>query len=263
MDFSDARVVITGATGGIGQSSAFLLAQQGASLLLVARDSNKLSCFAKELGDRHQWLSADITTTAGREAIAEKATDFNANILINNAGTSEFNQLANMSDDSLSDAVAINLVGPMCLTRAFLYQVKSSRPKVIINVGSALGSIGYPYYTSYCASKFGLRGFTEALQRELTGSKDTVLYFAPRATATSINSDAVNKMNQALGSATDSPVDVARALVSQLNSGKKRVFIGWPEKIFARLNGFLPEVVDNAIARKFTKIQKFVKLSNN
>ncbi|WDE14538.1 SDR family oxidoreductase [Thalassomonas haliotis] len=262
MKLSDAKVVITGATGGIGQSVAYLLAERGARLLLVGRNSDKLIALVKHMGSEHAWLSADISCAQGRADVMLEARRFGANMLINNAGISEFNELARFSDSQLAQAVNINLLAPMCLTRSFLHELGES-PKVVLNVGSALGSIGYPYYAGYCASKFGLRGFSEALQRELTDSRHQVLYFAPRATDTNINSNAVKQMNRALGSKTDSPQEVAYALVKQLQQGKKRVVIGWPEKLFARLNGCWPEVVDNALAKKFTKIQKFVKMVNS
>ncbi|WDE07691.1 SDR family oxidoreductase [Thalassomonas viridans] len=262
MKLSDARVVITGATGGIAQSTVYLLAERGACLLLVGRNSDKLIALVKHLGSEHSWLSADISTARGRADVMLEAQRFGANMLVNNAGISEFNEFAQFSDARLTEAMNVNLLAPMCLTRSFLYELGDSA-KVVLNVGSALGSIGYPYYSSYCATKFGLRGFTESLQRELTGSPHKVLYFAPRATDTSINSEAVKQMNRALGSKTDSPAAVAEALVKQLEQESKRVFIGWPEKLFTRLNGLWPEVVDNAISKKFTKIQKFVKMVNS
>jgi len=261
MKLSDAKVVITGASGGIGQTTAYLLAERGARLLLVGRNSDKLIGLIKHLGSEHSWLSADISTAQGRADVILEAKRFGANMLINNAGISEFNEFGQLSDERLKAAMDINLLAPMSLTRAFLHDLGDD-PKVVLNVGSALGSIGYPYYASYCASKFGLRGFSEALQRELTGSGHKVLYFAPRATDTSINTDAVKQMNRALGSKTDTPLEVAHALVKQLEQGRKRSFIGWPEKLYTRLNGLWPEVVDRAIAKKFTKIQKFVKMVN-
>ncbi|WP_236702694.1 SDR family oxidoreductase [Thalassomonas actiniarum] len=262
MKLSDAKVVITGATGGIGQSVAYLLAERGARLLLVGRNSDKLISTVQHLGSEHSWLSADISSVQGRADVMLQAKRFEANMLVNNAGISEFNEFSQLSDTRLAQAMNINLLAPMSLTRSFLHELGDT-PKVVLNVGSALGSIGYPYYASYCATKFGLRGFTEALQRELTDSRHQVLYFAPRATDTSINSDAVKQMNRALGSKTDTPQEVAHALVKQLELGKKRLAVGWPEKLFARLNGFWPEVVDNALAKKFTKIQKFVKMVNS
>jgi short-subunit dehydrogenase len=189
--------------------------------------------------------------------LLSRADEIKANVLVNNAGVSQFNRLENISEQAFKEAVDINLLAPIFLTKSF-FQLGDTTGKIVINVGSALGSIGYPFYTSYCATKFGLKGFTEALQRELSQSKNQVLYFAPRATATSINSKAVDMMNKQLGNHVDQPQWVAQALVQQLSSLNKRKSLGWPEKLFARLNGLFPELVDRAIAKQMPILKNFI-----
>ena len=137
------------------------------------------------------------------------------------------------------------------------WQLQQQPEAVIVNVGSAFGSIGYPGFSGYCASKFGLRGFTEALKRELAASQVRVLYFAPRATDTSINSAAVVEMNQQLGTRMDSPDFVAAQLLAQLKSSQSRRFLGWPEQLFVRLNALFPAIVDKALRGKLAIITKF------
>jgi short-subunit dehydrogenase len=264
MDFSSQTLVLTGATGGIGQAIAQALAAKGARLLLVARHEDDLRLLAEQLAasngteDKYHWVRADLTTTMGRYAIIEAAKKMNANGLINNAGISQFDALKNITEEDFHQAMEINLLAPICLSRAFLYQFNQQQNKTVVNVGSALGSIGFPYYTSYCASKFGLRGFTEALKRELADTQHTVLYFAPRATQTTMNSDAVNQMNAMLGNSIDSPQKVAEALIAQLSSGASRTIVGWPEKLLALLNGLLPGVVDKALAKKLKSISHLI-----
>jgi len=86
-----------------------------------------------------------------------------------------------------------------------------------------------------------------------------VLYLAPRATRTEMNSAAVNEMNRELGNAMDAPEIVAQALVSALVSDGKNRFIGWPEKLFVRLNGLVPGVVDRAMRRRLPAIRRFAE----
>ena len=121
---------------------------------------------------------------------------------------------------------------------------------MIVNIGSIFGSIGHPGFAAYCASKFGLKGFTEALQRELHGSSIRVLYLAPRATHTDLNSMAVTALNEALGNNVDSPEQVAKALMDILASKRRQQYLGWPENLFVRLNGLFPGLVHNALVRK-------------
>jgi hypothetical protein len=98
------------------------------------------------------------------------------------------------------------------------------------------GAIGFPGYVAYSTTKFALRGFTEALRRELAGSSVTVQYLAPRATRTPINSSAVERMNAELGVAMDPPERVARELAELLRTGRRSAVVGWPEKLFVRIN---------------------------
>src|SRR5690606_32399913 len=130
-------------------------------------------------------------------------------VLINNAGISQF---ALCQQQQFSEQVTINLLVPMQLCQLFLPELRRRKGQ-ILNVGSAFGSIGHPGFSGYCATKFGLRGFTEALQRELSGSGVQVKYFAPRATETDANSPEVVQLNHKLGIHMDNPAWVAEQLV--------------------------------------------------
>ena len=258
MSFANKTVVLTGATGGIGQAIAQLLAGKGATLLLVARNEDSLIDLSAKLGGGQHYLAADVSTGQGREAIIDRARQLKADILINNAGISQFDAIHNISEDQFRQAMEVNLLAPMCLTRDFL-ALNTGYNKTVMNVGSALGSIGFPFYSSYCASKFGLRGFSEALSRELAQSNDSILYFAPRATQTPMNTEAVNAMNRQFGNAVDSPQVVAYALVNQLEKGNRRAGIGWPEQIFAKVNALLPRLVDSVLSKKLKNISQHVR----
>ncbi len=256
--------LITGATGGIGEAIATLFDQQGFQLILQGRDQTKLLALQAKLAGQHRIAIADIADANQRaQLIGEcfEQPESAPNLLINNAGVSHFKAFTDVSGEDVDRLITTNLVAAIDLTRLFLS--KATKPVTVVNVGSAFGSIGYPGNTLYCASKFGLRGFTEALQRELSDSDHRICYFAPRATDTSINSPAVVEMNKVLGNSSDSPELVAQALLAFLKSNKLRAAVGWPEKLFARINGLLPEVVDNAISKQLKTILKFAKEKNN
>jgi short-subunit dehydrogenase len=127
-------------------------------------------------------------------------------------------------------------------------------------MGSVFGAIGYPGYAVYSATKFGLRGFTEALRRELAASNVSVHYLAPRATRTRINSSAVERMNTELGVAMDDPERVAQAVCRLLVKQQAAAVIGWPEKLFVRINALLPRAVDGAIRKQLPTIERYAHL---
>ncbi len=252
--------LLTGATGGIGQAVAKLLDKQGCKLILQGRNQQKLADLLADLSGKHQIVVGDLVNAKARKDIIEQAFSDSAGaptMLINNAGVSAFEPLMESTQTDIEDLVAMNLTATMDLTRMFLQ--RCIKACTIVNVGSAFGAIGYPGYTVYCATKFGLRGFTEALARELSGSDHRICYFAPRATKTAINSSEVEQMNVALGNQTDSAQFVAYELLKLLKSAHNRRTVGWPEKFFTRLNGFLPELVDKSINKQSCEILNFAK----
>lgn len=249
--------LLTGATGGIGQAIALALAKRGATLILTGRNRQKLNELSATLPGQHHVVVADLANNDGLAALATQATQLGVTMLINNAGVTDVGAFEHLAPATLNHIMQTNLLSPMLLTKQLLPQLKQAAPGYLINIGSAFGSIGFAAHGAYCASKFGLRGWTESLLRELHGQPVNVFYFAPRATQTAINSGNVVAMNDALGNAMDPPERVASELIRQLESGKRRWVVGYPEKIFARLNGVLPGLVDNALFKKLPVIQQF------
>ncbi|GGF63185.1 SDR family oxidoreductase [Alteromonas lipolytica] len=250
--------LITGASGGIGEAIARKLAGLGASLILTGRNADKLTALLESLPGRHTIACADITTQEGLDKVVAVCHERQPTMLVNSAGISEIGDFKNMPMARIETLLATNLTAPIALTQRLLPILQRAGKGYVVNVGSTFGSIGFPCHAAYCASKFALRGFTESLIREYANSPVNFYYLAPRATKTAINSDAVVSMNQALGNQMDSPELVADALVAQLEANKSRWFIGFPEKLFARINGVLPEIVDRALIKKLPTIKRFL-----
>jgi len=254
---SNARCLLTGASGGIGAAIALALAKQGYSLVLQGRNKDKLLALQARLPGNHLIAVGDLTCAQDRKLILQTA--FSAgfiDLLVNSAGISNFADFKRVSEQQVEQIININLTSPILLTQAYLQKI-GSRKATVINIGSVLGAIGFPGFDVYCASKFGLRGFTESLARELADSAVRVAYFAPRTTQTEINCAEVMAMNQALGSKVDRVDFVAGEFIKLLNSNSQRRTVGWPEKLFARINGVLPELVDNTLKGKLKTIKKF------
>ncbi len=144
----------------------------------------------------------------------------------------------------------------MLLVRALLATLSKRPQAAIVNVGSVFGAIGYPGNAAYSAAKFGLRGFSEALRRELSGSTVRVLHVAPRTTRTAINSRAVEALNLELGVAIDSPETVAAWIRERLDRELADGTLGWPERLFVKLNALLPRLVDGALRKQMPAIKR-------
>jgi len=262
MKASEAKVMITGGAGGIGGAIAAELLKRGASVLLVDRDASALQRMADSFasyGDRVGTIAANLTDESDRQRICSDAAKWRRgiNVLVNNAGINHFGMFETQPDAQIDLAVAINLLAPMHLCRGLLSHLKNQPEACIMNTGSVFGSIGYPGYAVYSGTKFAVRGFTEALRRELTDSRVKVHYVAPRATRTGINSSTIERMNAELGVAMDPPALVANAVCDMLEQGRLEAVLGWPEKIFARLNGLLPRVVDGALRKQLPVIRRY------
>jgi short-subunit dehydrogenase len=198
---------------------------------------------------RVEWRSADLTSVADLSALANAARTWGCNVIIHGAGVASFGHLESASPEGMARVLQTNLLGPMLLTRELLPHLRSLPHAQVICVGSALGGIGLPGYSVYSASKFGLRGFAEALRRELGDSSVQVQYIGPRATRTTFNSHEVDAYNHATGSAVDDPSTVARAVLEMLGEEIPLRFLGYPEKLAVRINGIAPLLLDRAFAK--------------
>lgn len=248
------QALLTGASGGIGRAIAAALAPHCDDLLLVGRDESRLAEAAAACGPHARVIAADLTTPAGRDAVAGRAG--NLNLLINNAGASDYAWLAEQSDATLSRILETNALVPMQLSRRLLPLLERAPQAWIVNVGSIFGYLGYPGYAAYSASKFALRGFSEALRRELADGPVRVLYFAPRATRTPMNGPGLCALNAELGVAMDEPAAVAGELLRLLHRPSRERLLGMPEALFARINQLLPGLVDWALRRQLSAIRR-------
>jgi short-subunit dehydrogenase len=250
-----ARVVFTGAGGGIGRVSVPTLLQAGAAVMLVGRSAARLAPQAQQLARRHgsarvAWHAADLLCSDCIGALATAASSFGANVVVHGAGVPSFGPLRSLASGDLQRVLHTNLMAPMLLTQALLPLLCSLPSAQVLFVGSALGRLGLPGFSAYSASKFGLRGFAEALRRELGDSAVRVQYLGPRSTRTAFNDAAVEAYNRATGTAMDEPQVVADALLRLLrDDSRAEKFIGWPEKLAVRLNALAPSWIDTAFKR--------------
>ena len=227
MRLSEARVVLTGASGGIGLAIATALCASGAQVLAVARHREPLVPLLELYPNNLCWIRADLTFLSDRREVLARAQNIGGiNLLINAAGVNHFAMLEQLDDSEINSMLAVNISAPMCLTKLMLPLLKQADSAMVVNVGSTYGSIGYPGYASYCATKFALRGFSEALRRELADTRVSVLYVAPRATRTSMNSPAAQALNDALKTNVDDPQTVAAAVIHAIAGDRRDLYLG-------------------------------------
>lgn len=264
MKLQGSRVLLTGAGSGIGRCLAIALGAREARLVLVGRNTERLTEVAREIvraGGHAHALPHDLGDPGGHEQLAQStiARLGGIDLLINNAGISCFGEFSREKPANIDDIININVTAPLLLTRAVLPAMLESGKGRIVNVGSILGSIGFPHFAAYSASKFALRGFSEALRRELAGSGIGVTYVAPRTTRTTLNSDALYQLSAASGAAVDDPATVAAIIIDAITAGRDDVYIGWPEKLAVRMNALLPGLVSAAIGKQVAAARKLLR----
>ncbi len=241
MKLSAARVLLTGAAGGIGQAMVARLRAGGAAVLGVGRRA--------ALAADEPWVQADLLSSEGRAAVAAAAERWRPNVLVQAAGLPAFGRLQDLAPAELSRMLELNLLVPMLLTQALLPQLRLQSRSQLVFVGSALGRIGLPGFSAYGASKAGLHGFAEALRRELAETPVEVQLLAPRSTRTAFNDAAVDAYNRRTGTGSDSPEQVAEALAALIESGAAERYIGFPERLAVRLNPLLGPLMDAGFAK--------------
>lgn len=168
--YKDLRVVITGASSGVGLESARRLVDGGASVALWARREKELSALADELGERAVAVPVDVTDPEAVERGAKRSEEAIGlvNGLINSAGVADPLPLRELDAAAWERTIGANLSGSFYPCAAIARRLQEEEAEgSIVNIGSELSAMGIPNYSAYCASKFGVVGLTKALADEV------------------------------------------------------------------------------------------------
>ncbi len=176
--------IVTGASRGIGRTTAVKMAEAGADLVVCARSADALAELVKEieaLGRKALAVTVDVAKTADIENLIAQAlaTFGRIDILVNNAGITRDGLLLRMKDDDWDAVLETNLKSAFLLTRAVAKPMTKQRSGRIINISSVVGEMGNPGQANYCASKAGLIGLTKSVARELARRSITVNAVTP------------------------------------------------------------------------------------
>jgi short-subunit dehydrogenase len=255
MKLANKRILLTGATGGIGELIALKLAKKGAILALVGRNNAKLTALQTNIhagGGKAHIIHADLNETNASQQVTAQAKQQlgEIDILINNAGVLDFIELQDQSDARIADMINTNVTALIQLTRAVLPNFQAKNQGHFVFVGSIFGSLGFPHFATYCATKFAVHGFSQALRRELVDTKIGVTYIAPRGIKTPMNDANTMAMWAKTGNKVDDAETVADIIVNALEKEKQEVFIGQPQSFFAWLNGIAPKIVNIGLKKQ-------------
>jgi NAD(P)-dependent dehydrogenase (short-subunit alcohol dehydrogenase family) len=237
--------LITGASGGIGSATARELARKGASVVLAARRAELLDALASELGvggAETLAVPTDLTDAAQIERLVERALERfgKIDILVNNAGIGAPRPLAKTPLDAIRRQLEVNLVGAILLTRAILPGMLERKRGAIISIASVAGHVGVE--PLYSATKFGLRGFSYALRRQLRGSGVTVSVVSPGFIRT--------PMTTSMKLPMPGPEVVARKVAALVRKPKREVIVPGVYRIMPWFERHAPWLVDLATSRE-------------
>jgi NAD(P)-dependent dehydrogenase (short-subunit alcohol dehydrogenase family) len=176
-------VIITGASSGVGAAAARAFARAGAKVVLAARRAEKIEALAGELDGLA--VPTDVTRLEDLAALVDRtvAAHGRIDVLVNNAAANARGVFDTLDPAGIATVIDTNLKAPLLLTRLALPHLRSSRG-VVVNVASIAGHVPLPHESPYCASKWGLRGFTFAVRQELTDAGVALCAVSPGPIAT-------------------------------------------------------------------------------
>jgi hypothetical protein len=241
--------LVTGASSGIGQAFARLLAARTHDLVLVARRQDRLERLAKELDARHgvgvEVLAADLTAPAGVAEVERRLADDArpVELLINNAGFGTAGSFAGMDVDREENLIRLNVLAVVRLTHAALGGMLARGHGGVINVSSTAGFQPIPGWSTYAASKAFVSRFTEGIAGECAGTGVVVTVLCPGFTQTEFQQQADFSEDGVPKFLWQTPEEVALAGLAALE--KKRVYAvpGWAYRTLEVTTGLLPKTV--------------------
>jgi short-subunit dehydrogenase len=253
-NLTDKVVMITGASSGFGEDAARLFAREGCRIVLAARRLDRLQNLAESIqqrGGEAFAIPVDITNRAEVEVMVQSTLDLygQIDILFNNAGIGRVDWFENHKPvRDIELLIQVNLIGLMLVTRAVLPYMLERRSGHIINMVSVAGLIASPLITSYAASKYGVRAFTDALRREVgpLGISVSGIYPGPASTEFGLHTGknpAYNSLKKFINVRMSSEY-VARRVVDVAKHPRRSLVIPWWFRIITTFDMLFPVVVD-------------------
>jgi len=246
-------VVITGASSGIGRETALAFGRVGASVVLAARseaDLQEVASQVERLGGRALVVPTDVADWPQVQRLADTAIDHFGRIdtWVNNAAVSIYATVEQLTPEEIDRVIHVNLLGQIYGMKAAVPHLKRNNGGSLINVASALAERSAPLQAAYCASKHGIRGFSESLRLELArdGSNITVTVIEPSSMNTPLFSHARSKMGvrpQPIPPVYE-PRTVAEAILFVAEHPQRSVVVGGAGKLLTVMQRLSPALLD-------------------
>lgn len=250
-------VLITGASAGIGLAAARAFVAEGARVVGVARDAERLDQLCADLGgsDRFVPLSADVTDAESMQSMVRKMLDEVGlpDVVVANAGIGLDATFVNTSEETLRKIFEVNFFGLVRTVQPFLPAMIERGSGRVLLISSVVGKRGLPNYSAYCASKFALHGLADALHPELHGTGVSLGIVCPSSTATEFHDRQIRQgpRQRRVRPLRHSAEKVARAIV-RMAKGRRREMLLSPEgRFMVFVDTFAPRFVDRILARMF------------
>jgi short-subunit dehydrogenase len=258
---ADLRILITGASQGIGRALALGAARRGAKGLAAARSEELLAELAREAQDAGhplQTVRADVTVAAERQKMADEAVRLygGLDVLINNAGIGATGHFADAAPERMRAIMEVNFFGLTETTRVCLPLLKKGKTPAILNISSIAGRRGIPARSDYSASKFAVQGFSEALRAELAKDGIDVLLVNPGLTQTNFSKNMLEQkakvqMDHLRGMTSE---QVACKTLDALAAGRNEVSLSFKGKLLLLVSRFFPWLVDMVTRKKVREL---------
>ena len=225
MELAGKRVLLSGATGGLGGAIAVELAGHGASLVLSSRKQEELDRLAQSLpggADRHLTVVADLAEVGAAEQLVERAGDLDG--LVANAALPATGRLEGFSSEEVQRAVRVNFESPILMARALAPKLAEKRNGHMVFIASLAGKVGSPRSSLYNATKFGIRGFVFGLREDLHPQGIGVSVVSPGfVREAGMFADAGAKPPPGLGTTT--PKEVAGAVARAIRENRNEITV--------------------------------------
>jgi short-subunit dehydrogenase len=255
------RMLITGASQGIGKALAEAAALRGARVLAAARSTallDELASRVRAKGGVIEVVQADVTSATDRQRMADAAVEHfgGLDILVNNAGIGATGHFIEADPDRLRKIFEVNFFGTTETTRVLLPLLRQGNKPAIVNISSIAAKRGIPARSEYSASKFAVQGFSEALRAELAKEDIDVLLICPGLTQTNFSQNMIEQkarvqMDHLRGMTAE---QVAEHAIRAIERGKNEVVLTFQGKLLAFVSRFFPRLADRIAAKKVRKV---------